>query len=185
MAENHINQTILPEQKQTTPQTRILKSIRRIIRAVDLHSQKLSTQHKITTPQLVSLLVISEQEPARSSDIAKAVSLSSATVIGILDRLETKGLIRRERSTTDRRVVNIWTTPEGQELIRNAPSPMQDKLADAIEGLSSDEQTSIAETFERVVNLMEIQNIDAAPILEARPMENSMAQKEKTDLENS
>ena len=177
MAESYINQTISPGHSQSTPQTRILKSIRRIIRAVDIHSRKLSTLHKITTPQLVCLLAIAEQEPARSSNIAEAISLSSATVIGILDRLETKGLIRRVRSTTDRRVVNIWSTPEGQELIRNAPSPMQDMLAEAIESLSSHEQTSIAETFERVVSLMEIQSLDAAPILESGPMENSTAQK--------
>ena len=81
---------------------RILKSIRRIIRAVDLHSRKLSSQHKITTPQLVCLLAIVEKEPTRLSDIAKSISLSPATVIGILDRLEAKGFVRRERSTTDR-----------------------------------------------------------------------------------
>ena len=188
MVVNHINQTNSPEQIQTSPQIRILKSIRGIIRAVDLHSRKLSTQHKITTPQLVCLLAIVEREPARTSDIAKTISLSSATVIGILDRLETKGFIRRERSTIDRRVVNIWSTPEGKDLTRNAPSPLQDMLADAIEGLSSDEQTSIAETFERVVSLMGIQNIDAAPILESGPMENSMSdmsEKNKNNLETS
>jgi DNA-binding MarR family transcriptional regulator len=185
MAANDKNQTILPEQGHATPQIRILKSIRRIIRAVDIHSRKLSSQHGITTPQLVCLLSIAEQEPSRSSDIAKAISLSSATVIGILDRLETKGLIRRERSTTDRRVVNIWSTAEGKELIRNAPSPLQDMLAESIEDLSSMEQTSIAETFERVVGLMEIQTLDAAPILELGLMENSMGDEDGIDLETS
>lgn len=177
--------TILSEQVQAAPQIRILKSIRRIIRAVDLHSRKLATQHNITTPQLVCLLSIAEQEPAKSSNIAKAISLSSATVIGILDRLDAKGLIRRERSTTDRRVVNIWSTPKGKELITNAPSPLQDTLAVAIEDLSSTEQISIAETFERVVSLMEIQNFDVAPILESGPMENSMSDKNENNLEGS
>ncbi len=185
MAENLVNSTISSEPAQITPQYRILKSIRRIIRAVDLHSRKLSIQYKITTPQLVCLLAIGEHEPSKSSDLAKAVSLSSATVIGILDRLESKELIRRERSTTDRRVVNIWATPQGHALIQNAPSPLQDMLAESIEGLPSSEQTSIAETFERVVSLMEIQNLDAAPILESGPMENSMSRNKNNNLEIS
>ena len=118
-------------------------------------------------------MAITEQEPTRSSDIAKTVLLSPATVIGILDRLESKGLILRERSTIDRRVVNIQSTSQGQELIKNAPSPLQDILAEAIENLPLSEQSSIAETFERVVNLMEIQNLDAAPILQTGPIDIS------------
>ena len=186
MTENHIHSTIIPEKGHVSADIRILRSIRKIIRAVDIHSRKLSTQFKITTPQLVSLLAIAEQEPAKSSDIAKAVSLSPATVVGILDRLENKELIRRERSTTDRRVVNIWMTTQGRDLIQNAPSPLQDMLAEAIDGLPSSEQLSIAETFERVVSLMEIQNLDAAPMLESGPMESpATSLNRNNNLENS
>ena len=56
--------------------TRILKSIRRIIRSVEVYSKKLSSRHKITGPQLVCLLTIAEQEPITASRVARAVHLS-------------------------------------------------------------------------------------------------------------
>ncbi len=161
---------VLGEQDPAAADTRILRAIRRIIRAVDLHSRKLMTGHQITTPQLVCLLAVSECEPARSSEVAKSVSLSTATVIGILDRLESKGLVRRERNTTDRRVVNLWLTPDGRRLVETAPSPLQDTLAGSIERLPTDEQFSIAAALERVVGLMEADQLDAAPLLESGPI---------------
>ncbi len=52
---------------------RILQALRRIIRAVDIHSHKLSTQHKITGPQLACLMIIEEGGPLTSSNLAKKV----------------------------------------------------------------------------------------------------------------
>ena len=77
------------EQAPTTRyDLRVLQALRRIIRAVDLHSRKLLAQHRITGPQLVCLLAVEENQPVTGSAIARHVHLSPSTVIGILDRLE-------------------------------------------------------------------------------------------------
>lgn len=146
---------------------RILRALRRIIQAVDIHSRKLATQHNITTPQLVTLLWIVESGPATVSDIAKHIHLSNSTVVGILDRLEAKGLIGRERSTEDRRLVYAGATSAGEALARTAPSPLQDVFADALRKLPELEQTTIALSLERIVELMEARDIDAAPLLDS------------------
>ena len=149
---------------------RILKALRRIIRAIDLHSRKLATNHKITVPQLVALNVILEGNPLSTSEIARRVHLSPSTVVGILDRLEAKKLILRQRSTKDRRLVLVELTEAGRRHIVDAPSPLQDRLTEALATLPEVEQQEIAAALERVVSLMEVREIDAAPILETGPI---------------
>lgn len=146
---------------------RILRALRRIIQAVDIHSRKLASVHKITTPQLVTLLWIVESGSSTASDIAKQIHLSNSTVVGILDRLEAKNLVVRERSTHDRRLVHVRATCAGENLARSAPSPLQDVFADALHQLPDSEQTTIAESLDRIVELMEARDIDAAPLLDA------------------
>jgi len=148
----------------------VFQALRRIIRAVDLHSRKLAAQHKITGPQLVCLLSVQENEPLTPTAIARQVHLSPSTVIGILDRLEAKGLVRRERDLEDRRLVHVSLTGQGKALVASAPSPLQDRLAEAISKLPEAEQATIAASLERIVEMMEVRHIDAAPILETGPI---------------
>ena len=145
---------------------RVLQAIRQIIRAVDLHSRQLLSKYKLTGPQLVCLLEINKHDSMTVGSLAKQVHLSPSTVIGILDRLESKKLIRRRIDKSDRRRVHVKLTPEGQLLTENAPSPLQDTLADAMIHLPVDKQEMIAESLERVVEMMQVDHIDAAPILE-------------------
>ncbi|MBI1319911.1 MAG: MarR family transcriptional regulator [Candidatus Hydrogenedens sp.] len=144
---------------------RIISSLRRIIQAVDIHSRKLAARYDITTPQLVTLLVVADAGPLISSDIARRVHLSDSTVVGILDRLESKGLVVRERGTSDRRRVYVSITERGRALAESAPSPLQDSFAAGLGSLPELEQTAIALSLERIVELMEAKDIDASPVL--------------------
>jgi len=145
---------------------RILQALRRIIRAVDIHSHKLFTQHKITGPQLACLMAIKEEAPLTSGNLAKKVYLSPSTVVGIVDRLEEKKLVERKRSSKDRRQVHISITSQGTQLISDAPSLLQDTLASALVDLPEIEQVSIILSLEKLVDLMEARHIGAAPVLE-------------------
>jgi DNA-binding MarR family transcriptional regulator len=151
----------------------ILQSIRRIMRAVDIYSRKLRSQCELTAPQLVCLGTIVEHGPLTVSGIAQRVYLSPSTVVGILDRLEARGLVARERDTNDRRVVNTCATNAGKETISKAPSALQDGLHEALRNLPLLEQATIALSLKRVVDLMEAGSIDAAPILETAPINPS------------
>ena len=146
---------------------RILQSLRRIIRAVDLHSRKLSMQHHITGPQLACLLTIGEQGPMTASSLAREVCLSPSTMVGILDRLEQKELVFRTRSHQDRRAVFVEVTGKGRDLLGSAPPSLQHKLAAALQKLPDDEQITIASSLEKIVALMEADTLDEVPILEA------------------
>ncbi|MBI9074974.1 MAG: winged helix-turn-helix transcriptional regulator [Desulfatibacillum sp.] len=144
---------------------RVLMSLRRIIRAVDIHSRKLHSELNITAPQLICLYALEKDGPSTLSALASAVTLGLSTVNGIVDRLESKGLVVRERDTHDRRKVFVRQTEYGQEFTKAAPSLLQDRLSQSLKHLPQLEQIAIAMSLERVVGLMEAENLDASPNL--------------------
>ena len=150
---------------------RVLMALRRIIRAVDIHSRKLHNNLNITTPQLICLYSLQNNGPSTLSDLALSVKLSMSTVNGIVDRLESKGLVNRERGTKDRRKVYVTPTDYGQVFTKAAPSLLQDRLSQSLRELPQLEQIAIAMSLERVVGLMEAENIDASPNLIAQAFE--------------
>jgi len=155
----------ISQQSESRLDLRILRSLRRIIQAVDIHSRKLAASYNITTPPLVTPLWVVETGSTTATDIAREIHLSNSTVVGILDRLEAKGYIRRERSIEDRRLVHVCATASGAELAQSAPSPLQDVFASALHKLPDLEQATIALSLERIVELMEARDIEAAPLL--------------------
>ncbi len=143
----------------------VLVALRRIIRATDLHSRKLGKQTGLTTPQLVIIQAVGRLEDPTVSDIAKAVSLSLATVTTILNRLERNGLVNRARSLVDRRRVIVTLTEEGQTLRASAPKPLQDSFVAKFSKLETWEQHSIVAALERIAAMMDADELDAAPLL--------------------
>ncbi|WP_269498236.1 MarR family winged helix-turn-helix transcriptional regulator [Castellaniella sp. S9] len=134
---------------------RILRALRRITRSVALHSRQLAACSHITGPQLVCLRTVIQHGPMTATAISREVHVSASTVVGILDRLEDKGLIVRERGREDRRIVFITATEAGRELARDTPSPLQQKLSESLKALPELEQATITLSLERVVALME------------------------------
>lgn len=134
---------------------RILRALRRITRAVALHSRQLSACNHITGPQLVCLRAVIDKGPMTTTAISREVHVSASTVVGILDRLEDKGLVTRERGRADRRIVFVDATDAGRQLAEDTPSPLQQKLAESLNALPELEQATITLSLERVVDLIE------------------------------
>lgn len=156
---------VTPPVPKDSYELRILQSIRRIIRAVELHSHKLAQEHQITGPQLGCLLALAKEGPLTITQLAHVVYQSPSTVVGIVDRLTDKGLALRARSSKDRRLVQVCVTEAGKALIAKAPSPLQETLAESLKNLPELEQVSITLALEKVVDMMEARKIEAPPVL--------------------
>lgn len=143
----------------------ILLSLRRMSRAIDLQSRQLAKVHDLTGPQLVCLRQLQSHERMTPKALAASVSLSQATVTGILDRLERRNLITRVRSTVDKRVVHLEVTNAGRTLIGDAPSPLSEVFRARLAALPENEQVAIDAALRRVVEMMSATDVDASPIL--------------------
>lgn len=157
-----------PAQDALSYDLRILRALRRITRSIALHSRQLAAYSNITAPQLVCLRAVVENGPLTATAISREIHVSPSTVVGILDRLEDKGWIRRERGREDRRIVFVTATEEGIALARSTPSPLQQKLADALKALPELEQAAMTMSLERIVDLME-SDVEVATDTEENP----------------
>ena len=150
-------------------QEEILSSLRRIIRAVDLYSRRLVTQHGLSGPQLLCLRRLATSGPMPAGQLASEMSLSPATVSGILDRLEARGLAIRERQTDDKRRVLVRLTPRGRSTARKAPPPLEHGFLEQLEALPISKQAEIDRVLKRLVTMMSAPELDAAPIFSPEP----------------
>lgn len=147
-------------------QSDVLVALRRIMRATSLHSRKLGKSVGLTVPQLVVIRAIGHEGMPSASEVARAVSLSQATVTTILNRLEERGLLTRERSTQDRRRVILQLTEAGSAALREAPLPLQESFSGRFDALPPWEQHQIVSALARVAEMMDADGIDAAPLLD-------------------
>lgn len=152
-----------------TIEDQIVAALRRIMRAIELHSHQLVEVYDLTGPQLVTLQAAARLGTASVVTLARTVHLSSATVAGILARLEKRGLIERARDSQDRRSVIITVTGKGHELLAAAPSPLQDQFRRELARLQGWEQTMILATLQRIASMMDAETLDASPVLVSGP----------------
>lgn len=151
-----------PEERQKM----VLVSLRKIIRATDLHSKRLAKLTGLTTPQLVVLHAIQDLGEVTAGKISAEVSLSQATVSTILDRLEKRELIERYRSPSDRRIVHSRLTEQGVLAIKASPPLLHEKFADRFSALPIDRQMEVLDALRTVERLVEGDDLDASPILD-------------------
>jgi len=146
---------------------KVLVALRQIIRAIDLHSKKLERESGLTGPQLIVMQSIVRNDPATAGQIARDVNLSQATVTTILDRLERKAYLRRERSEEDKRKVWICLTEAGRQVLEQAPALMQESFIIGFAHLEEWEQNLILSSLQRVADMMQAGDLDAAPLLDS------------------
>jgi MarR family transcriptional regulator, organic hydroperoxide resistance regulator len=139
--------------------TGIIDNIRRVFKAVNDHSKMAEHQTGITGPQLWTIKVIGDLAPVKVSDIAKRMYVHPATVVGILDRLESRRLVQRIRSTDDRRVVKVILTEDGKKLVRRSPQVAQGLLVKGLEELTLERLKEIFFALEELMFILGAQEL--------------------------
>ena len=143
----------------------LLISLRRVIRAIDIHSRQLNKQSGLTGPQLMVMQKIAQLDAPLAKQIAQEITLSAATVTTIIDRLESRGLVVRRRSETDKRKVHLSLSEAGQVLLSGSPKPLQDHFIKRYQNLEEWEQSQLLSAVERIASMMDAHELDAAPVL--------------------
>ncbi len=138
----------------------VLRLLRRINRAGDLHSKELERLSGLTTPQIIVLRAIAELGEVTAGKIAAHVSLSQGTVSMILDRLEKEGLIARYRNPRDRRIVHARLTETGETALAAAPPLLREQFMRRFLALDPLQQVRTVEALSALADMMDT---DAEP----------------------
>jgi DNA-binding MarR family transcriptional regulator len=100
--------------------------------------------------QAHALRLLDPDEPTPMSALAERLFCDASNVTGIADRLETRGLVRRESLVGDRRVKALTITPSGMKLRRQVMELMS-QPPDAIAALSETDQRALRDILARAV----------------------------------
>ncbi|MBV1840713.1 MULTISPECIES: MarR family winged helix-turn-helix transcriptional regulator [Photobacterium] len=144
----------------------VLIALRQIIRAIDLHSRKLNKLAGLTGPQLVLMRAIRDSGEVTIRQLSNNTNMSQATATTILDRLEKRGLVVRERSKLDKRKVHAYLTEAGKDLLSKAPLPLQEDFVTRFQQLEEWEQTLLLSSVQRISSMMNAEHLDVAAVLE-------------------
>jgi DNA-binding MarR family transcriptional regulator len=161
-----------------TLEDEIVVTLRRIIRGVDLHSRQLVQESGLTWPQLAVLRAASRLGTCSLSALAKAVHLGQATLSGVIQRLERAGFVERSPHETDRRIVNIRVTAAGQQRLETAPSLLHERFKTELVRLKEWERHQMLASLLRIAAMMDVETIDASPLLGAGPVDPGEAEME-------
>lgn len=82
----------------------------------------------ITVLQGMMLGIISKENRIKITELSSKLCLPNSTVSGIVDRLEKQGMVARERSEEDRRVVYVSISPHFKEVHQHFRKSFQQKI---------------------------------------------------------
>ena len=125
--------------------------MRQIVSLVGSEVDKALEPAGLTSAQWVPLLKLHMGVASTVAELARECKLDTGAMTRLLDRLETKGLVARVRSSEDRRVVNLELTAEGREAAKGIP-PVLCKVQNAfLDGFSVAEWQQLKDLLRRVL----------------------------------
>ena len=138
----------------------IIFLVRKLMQGAEMYTKELNKKYSVTSAQLNCLLALHENGPLPPSQIAKHMMVNSSTVTGVIDRLEQKKLVRRQRNSPDRRIINIQLTPDGKKMAKVAPPPIQQRVVDGLQQLSPNELNLIIRSLTKLTKMLDLQDLE-------------------------
>jgi DNA-binding MarR family transcriptional regulator len=144
-----------------------LVALRRILRTTEMFGRELAQSAGLTAVQFRVLQVVAETGQTTGKAISTRMRVSQATITALVDKLVAQGMVMREKSQADRRQTNIIITEHGRRTIENAPDPLQQRYVRRFKEMEQWEQAMLLASLERVATMLDAEELDAAPVLDA------------------
>ena len=140
----------------------IMQELRIVVRTTQAHSRWIEKECGVSGVQLWAMWELFAQPGQKVSDLSRALSIHQSTASNMLDKLEKKQLIRRNRSGPDQRVVQLYLTPQGTELLSTAPRPAQGAVMDAMKHMNDEELQQLKTGLAALIGHMSVAADDGA-----------------------
>ena len=126
--------------------------MRRILTTISLEVERELEPSGLTNAQWVPLLKLSMGSASTVAELARLCTLDAGGMTRLLDRLETKGLVRRVRSSDDRRVVNLELTDEGRAAAKKIPAVLCGVQNAHMRGFTTEEWQLLRSMLRRILD---------------------------------
>lgn len=142
-----------------------LIAVRRVVHALEANARAMARASGLSQAQLLVLLEVAQHGQEMPRDIARALGVGQATISTQIDKLEARGLLRRERRRADRRAIWVILTDKGRALLDEIPDPLHQRFTERFEKLAHWEQTLLLSVAQRLGALFDAE--DAPPLPQA------------------
>jgi DNA-binding MarR family transcriptional regulator len=132
----------------------VAEELRPVILRLGRHLRRETEQLGVTSHQATLLWLVKTQPGLSLRELANAEGISAPSLSAHVDRLESLGLIRRVRSSDDRRRVGLELTPEGRTTVRRVRARRTTWLADRLGHLSEDERDRVERALPALRSLL-------------------------------
>ena len=124
----------------------------------------------LTRSQWWVLNFVYAKEGATQTELADICEVERATMGRLLDKLEEKGWVRRTDDPDDRRIRRVWLTGEVQDMMAGLRKVAAEVRADAMQGISKEDQEKFVEILCRIKGNLTGEQIDLQPdVLAGKP----------------
>ncbi len=138
-----------PDACRTGSIPQVFELVERLARKLKGIQRQTVSAAGLTPPQYVVLGALAERDRRPLKELADAALCSPATITGIVDVLERRGLVRRQPNPEDRRSLLVALTEEGRVLQTSTPS-LDEMLHGCCTGLRPDEATQLTVLLQRL-----------------------------------
>ncbi len=125
----------------------ILTLLREIRSLIDKSLKSKLDLGNFTMPQTMIIYNLANHGKMKISELSEKMGLTNSTVSGIVDRLEDQGVIFRERSTEDRRVVYVQFTPEHKKNYQDLNDNLDKKFNEMLAAIPQGQMETIIESL--------------------------------------
>ena len=143
---------------------------RRVQNLTTPHAEVIFADEDLTFTQWISLMGLREGLATTSAELARHLNHDTGAVTRVVDQLEKRGLVERERSKSDRRVVHLKLTPQGRAVARMHIPPIVDFWNEVMGDFSAKETTQLLGLLSRL-----IQRLEERPLVKPVPQKKRAA----------
>jgi DNA-binding MarR family transcriptional regulator len=136
----------------------VLGQFRMIFRSAKKHFQWVQDRTGVSGAQLWVLAELRRRPGIRVTELAQAMGVHQSTASNLIDPLEQRGLIQRDRSRRDQRVVHLSLSPAGRKVIARAPLPLEGVLPDALHSLQHADLVELGQHLQKLERLMKVRD---------------------------
>jgi DNA-binding MarR family transcriptional regulator len=140
----------------------VLRQFRELLRLSQQHFQRVEGRCGLSGAQAWAMAEISARPGLNVSELASALSVHLSTASNLLDRLQAKALVRRERGEDDRRIVRVRLTRAGERILRTTPSPASGVIPDALNRLPAETLADLSHKLTILLDLTRVRDRSAA-----------------------
>ena len=125
-----------------------------------LFQKKLFRPHDLCSKSSISpshfhiLIVLNEQDSMSVSEIGKKLHISKSNMTPLIDKLVSEGMVERQASNEDRRIINIVLADKGRAFIDESKELIEDNLKSRFSTLSHSDLEQLSNSLDTIKSIL-------------------------------